>query len=266
MSDANTIDLDGDLEDELFVEVDSGVALVTLDAPTRRNALTHNLVAHLCAAIDALEEDPNVRAIVITGAPPAFCAGADVGHLAALGPDTSLEEREDGVRSLYQGFLRVSDCKLPTIAAVNGAAVGAGLNLALACDIRLAGASARFDPGFLKLGIHQGGGNSWLLQRLVGPQAAAAMILFGEALDGPTAERLGLVWRCVADDALLDEATHLAAKAASVADAELGRTMKQTLRAMSGVHTHADAVDHEIGPQLWSMGLPSFAERINGLR
>jgi enoyl-CoA hydratase len=118
----------------------------------------------------------------------------------------------------------------------------------------------------LKLGIHQGGGNSWLLQRLVGPQAAAAMILFGEALDGPTAERLGLVWRCVADDALIDESTLLAEKAASVADPQLGREMKATLRAMSGVLHHSEAVDLEIGPQLWSMGLASFADRVDKLR
>ena len=93
---------------------------------------------------------------------------------------------------------------LPTIAAVNGAAVGAGMNLALACDVRLAGRSARFDTRFLQLGLHPGGGHTWMLQRIAGPQAAAAVVLFGEVLDGEEAERCGLVWRCVDDDALRD--------------------------------------------------------------
>lgn len=253
-------------DDELFVEIDSGVALITLDAPERRNSFTMDLVAELCAALDSIEEDPSVRAVVITGAPPAFCAGADLASLAMLGPDADPELREVQVRQLYEGFIRVGKCPLPTIAAVNGAAVGAGFNLALACDVRIAGASARFDPGFLKLGIHPGGGNTWMLQRLVGPQVAAAMILFGESVDGPTAERIGLVWRCVADDQLIDTAISLAERAATVASTELAVEMKQTLREIVDITDHEGAVNREIKAQMWSMTLPSFAQRLNALR
>ena len=120
---------------------------------------------------------------MITGEPPAFCSGADVAALGSLS-----EQKHDGERraigSIYEGFLRVLRSSLPTVAAVNGPAVGAGLNLALACDVRLAGESARFDTRFLRIGLHPGGGHTWMLDRAVGPQAAAAMVLFGAPVDG----------------------------------------------------------------------------------
>ena len=108
------------------------------------------------------------------------------------------------MQSIYEGFLRVLRSSLPTVAAVNGPAVGAGLNLALACDVRLAGMSARFDTRFLRIGLHPGGGHAWMLDRAVGPQAAAAMVLFGEALDGARAAEVGLAWACHPDDELLE--------------------------------------------------------------
>src|SRR5690606_25054318 len=143
------------------------------------------LVDEIVAAFDAIEGDDGVGAVVVTGAPPAFCAGAALGDLDGT--------QREGLRRIYEGFLRVARSPLPTIAAVNGAAVGAGMNLALACDVRVAGARARFDTRFLQLGIHPGGGHTWMLQRAVGLQAAAAMVLFGEVLDGAEAERIGLV-------------------------------------------------------------------------
>jgi enoyl-CoA hydratase len=211
----------------------------------------------LTRTLDAIEGDDLVGAIVITGTPPAFCAGADLSDLSSTG--------EAGLRHIYEGFLRVARCELPTIAAVNGAAVGAGMNLALACDVRLAGRSARFDSRFLRLGIHPGGGHTWMLQRAAGPQAAAAMVLFGEVLDGEASSRIGLAWRCVDDDTLLDEARAMAATAASQ-PIELTRRTKATLRAMQAVDDHADAVERELGPQLWSVAQPEFAERLEQMR
>ncbi|MEJ5254213.1 MAG: enoyl-CoA hydratase-related protein, partial [Acidimicrobiales bacterium] len=125
----------------VHLRVDDGVAVITLDDPERRNALSQTLVDELVATLDALEATDEAGAVVITGAPPAFCAGADLSELGA--------SREDGLRRIYKGFLRVAQLTLPTIAAVNGPAVGAGMNLALACDLRLAGQSARFDTRFL---------------------------------------------------------------------------------------------------------------------
>jgi enoyl-CoA hydratase len=234
-----------------------GVAVLTLDEPERRNALNLPLVDEIIAAFDELEADDAVGAVVVTGAPPAFCAGADLGNLGAAD--------EGGLRAVYEGFLRVGRSTLPTLAAVNGAAVGAGMNLALVCDVRIAARRAKFDTRFLDLGLHPGGGHTWMLQRAVGPQAAAAMVLFGQILDGEAAERYGLAWRCVDDGALLDEAVAFAARAASMPRA-LARRAKQTLAAMPGVGTHEAAVDLELDAQLWSTQQPFFAERLAAIK
>src|SRR5206468_6591104 len=123
--------------------------------------------------------------------------------------------REGGMRSIYEGFLRVGRSPLPTIAAVNGAAVGAGMNLALVCDVRIAARRAKFDTRFLQLGLHPGGGHTWMFRRIAGPQAVFATVVFGEVLDGEEAERVGLVWKCVDDDQVLDVAREMAARAAA---------------------------------------------------
>ena len=159
------------------------VALVTLIDLERRNAMTATMVGEIVDAFDTLEADDDVGAVVITGEPPAFCSGADVAALGSLSEQENDGERRE-VRSIYEGFFRVLRSSLPTVAAVNGPAVGAGLNLALACDVRLAGASTRFDTRFLRIGLHPGGGHAWMLDRAVGPQTAAAMVLFGTAVDG----------------------------------------------------------------------------------
>jgi enoyl-CoA hydratase len=242
---------------ELRTAIADGVVTVTLDAPDRRNALTLDLGDEIVAALDAAEADPAVGAVVVTGAPPAFCAGADLSHLGG--------SQREGLTRIYEGFLRVARSPLPTIAAVNGAAVGAGANLALACDVILAGRSARFDTRFLKLGIHPGGGHTWMLRRRVGPQAAAALALFGDVVDGPEAERIGLAYRCVPDDELLGAARALGATAAS-APPELVARMKQTLAGMADVSAHEDAVAIELDAQVWSLNQPAFRERLAAMQ
>jgi enoyl-CoA hydratase len=236
---------------------EAGVAVLTLDDPERRNALNLDLVGEIVAAFDRLEADDGVGAVVITGAPPAFCAGADLGDLGGT--------QGTGFRAIYEGFLRVGRSPLPTVAAVNGSAVGAGMNLALVCDVRLAARRAKFDTRFLDLGLHPGGGHTWMLQRAVGPQTAAAMVLFGQVLDGDAAERVGLVWRCVDDETLLKEAIAVAARAASM-PRELSQRAKHTLAAMPNVETHDAAVDLELEAQAWSAQQPFFAERLARLR
>ncbi|MGH9031290.1 MAG: enoyl-CoA hydratase-related protein, partial [Acidimicrobiia bacterium] len=213
----------------VHVEREGRVAVLTIDDPERRNALTPALVDEIVAAVEAADGDDGVGALVVTGAPPAFCSGADVGKLAAVGEKRRSESSGEDLRGVYEGFLRVLRSPLPTVAAVNGPAVGAGFNLALACDVRVAGHSARFDARFLRLGIHPGGGHTWLLDRAVGPQAAAAMVLFGERVDGPRSVEIGLAWRCVDDDALLHEAITLARRAGE-APREVAMSVKATLR------------------------------------
>jgi enoyl-CoA hydratase len=157
------------------------------------------------------------------------------------------------VTSIYEGFLRVLRSPLPTVAAVNGAAVGAGMNLALACDVRLAGTSARFDTRFTKIGLHPGGGHVWMLERAVGPQAAAAMILFGVAVDGERAAEIGLAWSCHADDELLDAARTLAARATR-APTGLLDVVKATLRQAPWQPDFEAAIATEVSRQAWSLG------------
>lgn len=238
------------------MQVDDRVALITINDPDRRNAITAESSAALRAAVEAAQSDDGVHAVVVTGAGKAFCAGAD---LTALGAAT-----EEGLRVIYDGFLAVAQCTLPTIAAVNGAAVGAGLNLALATDVRIAGPHASFDPRFQKLGIHPGGGATWMLQRAIGPQAARAALLFGARFDAEAAVRHGLALE-VADDPVA-AALALAAGPAS-APREVVLSTKASMRATANPGTvdleqHRIAVDVEIGPQAVSIESPEFAERL----
>jgi enoyl-CoA hydratase len=248
---------------EVLVAVTERVATVTLNAPDRRNSLTLDMVGEIVAAFDDLEKREDVGAVIVTGAPPAFCAGATLGHLGNRAQ--SQEEGRSGLVSIYEGFLRVGRSPLPTVAAVNGAAVGAGMNLALACDVRLAARRSKWDTRFLELGLHPGGGHTWMLRRVAGQQTAAAAVLFGEVLDGQEAERCGLAWRCVDDDELLSAATRLAARAAAAPPA-LVRRAKQTLAAVANLGTIDEAVALELDAQLWSVRQPEFAERLAALQ
>jgi enoyl-CoA hydratase len=241
---------------QVLTDRDGAVAIVTLDDPERRNALNLDMVTEIVAAFDELEADESVGAVVVTGAGRGFCAGADLGNLETAG--------DGSVKAIYEGFLRVGRCPLPTVAAVNGAAVGAGMNLALVCDLRLAARSAKFITRFVDIGLHPGGGHTWMLRRAVGPETAMAMLL-GQQLDGAEAERKGLVWRCIDDDSLLAEAVAVAARAAE-GPRELVAAVKASLRDMADVATHAEAVDRELEVQLWSFSQPWFAERLSALQ
>ncbi|WP_104477928.1 enoyl-CoA hydratase [Actinokineospora auranticolor] len=243
----------------VLLERRDGVAVITLNDPGRRNAITLEMSARLAELVAECEQDPDTAAIVVTGTPPAFCAGAD---LTVLG-----ESREEGLRAIYAGFLAVAGSTLPTIAAVGGAAVGAGLNLALAADVRVAGPSARFDARFLQLGIHPGGGMTWMLQRLVGPQAATAMTLFRHVPDAAEATRIGLALTTVPGDhdALVTAAVALGAHAAA-APRELVISIKESMRATAMLDSHPDAVETELVAQVRSMDTPAFAELLAAMK
>jgi enoyl-CoA hydratase len=241
----------------VLTSVADGVGTLTLNNPAERNTLTAPMVEEIVAAVDAFEADESVGAIVVTGAPPAFCAGANLGNLR--------EADGSSLGNIYEGFLRVARSTLPTLAAVNGAAVGAGMNMALGCDVRIAARRAKFDTRFLQIGIHPGGGHTWMLRRITGPQTAMATVLFGEVLDGAEAERVGLVHRCVDDDALLEAAQEMAARAASAPRELLIRT-KETIQAMADVADHPAAVERELHPQVWSTQQPWFEERVAALQ
>ncbi len=239
------------------VDISDRVATLTLNNPAERNTLTAPMVDEIVAAMDAIEADDGVGAVIVTGAAPAFCAGANLGNLA--------EATDESLGRIYEGFLRIARSPLPTLAAVNGAAVGAGMNLALGCDVRIAARRAKFDTRFLQIGIHPGGGHTWMLRRIVGPQAAFAAVVFGEVMDGAEAERVGLVHRCVDDDLLLETAHAMAARAAEAPRA-LAISVKATIQAMADIDDHPAAVKAELVPQVWSTRQPWFAERLAALQ
>lgn len=242
----------------LLLDVADGVATLTLNDPSRRNVVSSALNAAIGEAMDDIEGRDDIGAIVVTGAPPAFCAGADLDDLAAC-------DSEEKLRAIYSGFLRIADTPLPSIAAVNGPAVGAGLNLALACDVILAGASARFDTRFLQIGLHPGGGNTWRLRRITDLQSTMALVLFNEIVDGARAAEIGLAWACVDDDALLSTARAMAARAAA-GPRDVVRAMKATILANDAIVESDAAVAAELGPQLASLQGPAFVELLARLR
>jgi enoyl-CoA hydratase len=230
------------------LSITDSVALITLTAPERANALTLADAEGLLAAVRSAGDNPDVSCIVLASEGPVFCAGAHRSVLAALKGD-------DGPRILsefYSVFQAIVECPVPTIAAVEGSAVGAGLNLALACDIMVAARGARLDARFAKIGLHPGGGHSWLLRRVLGRSQAMAVGLAIDVLDGERAYGLGVAARLVADGLARETALDLAH--------ELSRTRRQLLMrtkaTLSNVpESYADARAAEMAEQLWSLGV-----------
>ncbi|HZU50045.1 MAG TPA: enoyl-CoA hydratase [Mycobacterium sp.] len=246
--------------DLVLYSVDNHIAIITVNDPARRNAFTAAMSAQLRTAAERAQADTDVHAVVVTGAGKAFCAGAD---LSALG-----EATEQALLAVYDGFMAVGNCTLPTIAAVNGAAVGAGLNLALAADVRIAGPAALFDARFQKLGLHPGGGATWMLQRAVGPQVARAALLFGMCFEAQAAVAHGLALS-VADDPVAAALELAAGPAATPRDVVLAT--KATMRATASpgsldTEQHELAKRAELGPQAQSIRSPEFAARLAAAR
>jgi enoyl-CoA hydratase len=242
-------------EDLVQLDVRAGVAVLTLNDPARRNVLSAPLVSAIAAAMDAAESDDATRCIVVTGAGSAFCAGAELATLRQ-----AADGAFDDVEVVYQGFLRVRESPLPVIAAVNGPAVGAGFNLALACDVRLAGPAARFDTRFAALRLHPGGGHAWMLAHAVGVQQATLACLFGQAWDAEQARQAGLVAEVIDGD-LVAAAVALGQRLAAQERAYVER-LTATLRATVSTLDHADAQAAETGAQRWSATRPAFLDGV----
>ena len=250
----------GTVADQVLYEVIDRVALITVNDPDRRNAVTETTSALLAETVQRAESDEGVHAVVVTGAGKAFCAGAD---LSALGAAAT-----EGLQRLYAGFMAVGRCSLPTIAAVNGAAVGAGMNLALAADVRIAGPNAMFDPRFQKLGIHPGGGATWMLHRAVGPQVARAALLFGMRFDAEAAVRHGLALQ-LAEDPVAAALELAAGPAAAPREVVLATKASMRATAIPGFNDadhHEAAKNIELGPQAITIESPEFRARLAAAR
>lgn len=202
-----------------------GVVLLTLDLPDRRNAMTDELTAAWVAAVDGLRGDRDVRCVVVTGAGTAFCAGGDLGWLAEGG--ASVDALRDKMLPFYRAWLSLRSLDVPSIAAVNGPAVGAGAALALSCDIRYAGPSASLSVPFGQLGMHAGMGTTYTLTEVAGVATARELLLTGRTVHAEEMLRLGLC-SAVFDD-LLPSALERAAQVAAGAPVA-GRLHKEALR------------------------------------
>ena len=206
------------------------VAIVTIDEPATRNALTGTTGRELLDRFEQVSQDGSVAALVLRGSGGHFCAGADRALLASA----RQRPRDPGVigalEIIYECFIRLGSMPVPTVAALRGAAVGAGMNLALAADVRIAAHNARLISGFLRIGLHPGGGHFAMLDRVSGPQATVAMSLFGAEVAGPRLAQLGLAWEVIDDALVEDRAIELASR---VTDVALARDSIATFRAQA---------------------------------
>ncbi|MDQ6773672.1 MAG: enoyl-CoA hydratase/isomerase family protein, partial [Candidatus Dormibacteraeota bacterium] len=213
---------------EVLLERVGSVAVLTLAAPARRNAFVASMVTELVEACEKIDADLDVGAVVLQAQGPSFCAGAHRELLAAATKDPAAPEAYRGLNHVYRGFTRVAELLPPVVAAVRGDAVGAGVNLMLAADLRVVAESARIQAGFLRLGLHPGGGHFTLVGRVAGREAAAALGLFGRTVDGRRAVALGLAWEALPEAEVEPRALEIAAGIAG--DPELARAAARTFR------------------------------------
>jgi enoyl-CoA hydratase len=195
---------------------EDGVVVLTLDNPDQRNAMSDEMTASWVAAVDELVGDPTVRAVVVTGEGTAFCSGGNTSWIASE-PDASVDHLRTRMIAFYRAWLSIRRLEVPTIAAVNGHAIGAGLCLALACDLRYAADGAKLGVPFVKLGMHAGMAATYLLPNVVGPGHARDLLLTGRVVGAEEALRLGLVSRVVPRDSFLDEVLATAGEIAATA-------------------------------------------------
>ncbi|MFF9481821.1 enoyl-CoA hydratase/isomerase family protein [Streptomyces sp. NPDC014733] len=194
----------------------NGVAVLTFDDPARRNPMSARLTAQWRRAMRSLRQDTELRAVVVTGTGPAFCSGADLGELADQ-HGRGLTDARDRLSDFYRTWLAVRDLPVPTVAAVNGHAVGAGLALALACDLRYAAAEAKLGAPFVRLGLHPGMATTALLAEAVGPARARELLLTGRLISGARAADLGMVHEALPADQVLRAALDVADEIAAAA-------------------------------------------------
>lgn len=260
---ATTVPGSGSTSGPLLQSLEDGVLTLTLNRPAALNAFDRAMKEALLRALKAAERDRDVRAVIVTGAGRAFCAGQDLKERSGPGRDPLSAE----LRLRYNPIiLAMRRLEKPIVAAVNGVAAGAGCSLALACDLIVASESASFVQAFGRVGLVPDTGSTWFLPRLVGCARAAEMMLLGEPIDALTAERWGLVNRVARPDALLDETRALAARLAGAAPIAIRLTKRAMGRALES--SLEDALEFEAGAQSVAgrsrdhqEGVSAFAEK-----
>jgi len=239
---------------EIQLEInDNHVAVLTLAAPDRRNAFVPDMARALVEACEEIDRNPDVGAVVVRALGASFCSGAHRELLASAGKDPARPDNYELLQLTYRAFTRVGELLPPTIAAVRGHAVGAGLNLMLATDLRIISESAKIISGFARIGIHPGGGNFLLVSRVAGREVAAGLSLFAQDIDGQRAAAIGLAWEAVPEAEVEPRALEIAATVAG--DPELARAAARSFRAELGPPAVGwpAALEMEKGVQMWSL-------------
>lgn len=239
---------------------EDGVAVLTLDDPDHRNAMTEDMGDALAQRCSELSGDPELRVVVLTGTPPAFSAGGDLAMLEDLGHRTREEgfDATEFMRGFYRRFLAVRELPVPVIAAVNGHAVGAGLCVALACDLRIVAEEAKVGLNFSRLGLHPGMGGTWLLPRLLGAQRAAAWLYTGALVPGTVAAAQGLALEALPAEDVLPRALSLAEEVATASPVVV-RQLKATLGEVEHIDLET-ALHREAAAQAVSYGTEDLLE------
>jgi enoyl-CoA hydratase len=236
---------------EVTSETFGHVALITISSIEVRNSLTPDMGRQLSDICNVINEDSSIGAAVVRGDGATFCSGADTRQWGEHW-DPASPEGYANTAAIYDAFVRVGELKVPTVAAVRGAAVGAGINLFLATDLRVVATDARLLAGFLRIGIHPGGGFFTLAGRAAGRETAAALGLFGQEVSGIRAVEIGLAWQAVPDEEVESRAMEIAEIAAR--DPELVRHALATYRSELGPPpvSWPAALEMERGIQMWS--------------
>lgn len=230
------------MADFLIYEQDGAVVTLTMNQPEQRNPLTGNTaIPEFLAAINRIHDDRSVRCVILTGNGPSFCAGGNINDMKRqASPEVSeMDIRQDYRRGIQRLALSLFNLEVPVIAAVNGHAIGAGLDLACMCDIRIASENAKFAESFVKLGIIPGDGGAWLLPRIVGMSRAAEMSFTGDTIGARQALEWNLVSRLVAPEELLPAAREMAGRIAANAPHSI-RLTKRLMR--EAIHSRLDTV------------------------
>jgi enoyl-CoA hydratase len=234
------------------LEISEGIATITVSNPEVKNALDPELARQLVDVCAHVDETPEVGAAIIRGANGTFCSGADRRNWHPGADQAEDQTYKDG-SAIYESFFRFGHMAVPTVAAVRGAAVGAGVNLALAADLRVVAEDAKLVAGFMRIGLHPGGGFFSLANRAGGRETAAALGLFGQSMDGVQAGKVGLAWQVVPDKAVEDVARKVVQFAAQ--DPELTRATVASFRNELGPPEipWAVALGFERPSQMWSL-------------
>lgn len=202
-------------EEPVKVDTEDRICILTLNQPKKLNAMTDDMAGHFGDAIKKIKEDTGLRALVLTGAGRAFSAGGDLPRMLKRVGANPIGNQKN-IRSFYRTFLTIMELEIPTIAAINGHAIGAGACVSLACDMRLASEKSKIGFTFAKIGLHPGMGAEYFLTRLIGRARTFELLMTGDIISAEEAFRIGLVNHVVPDEALMDKAMELAGKIAAM--------------------------------------------------